>query len=67
MSRRFEYRLIIETGSDGPGDMARVEELISLSFKDLIYDEAFVSALGETQSISSQVVPILDNRSPNNG
>jgi hypothetical protein len=62
MARRFEYRLVIECGSDGPGDMQRVEELIGLTFKDLIYDDEFVDALGETQSVSSQVTAILDNQ-----
>jgi hypothetical protein len=60
MARRFEYRLVIECGSDGPGDMQRVEELIGLTFKDLIYDDEFVDALGETQSVASQVTAILD-------
>lgn len=62
MARRLEYRLVIECGSDGPGDLARVEEMIALSFKDLMYDEEFVSALGETQSLSTQVTPILGNQ-----
>jgi hypothetical protein len=61
MARRLEYTLVIECGTDGPADMQRVEEMISLTFKDLIYDDEFVTALGETQSISSQVTPILDN------
>lgn len=62
MARQFEYRLVIECGSDGPGDLARVEEMIALTFKDLMYDDEFVAALGETQSISTQVTPILGNQ-----
>jgi hypothetical protein len=47
--------------------MQRVEELIGLTFKDLIYDDEFVDALGETQSVSSQVTAILDNQTTQSG
>lgn len=62
MARTLNYRLTIECGTDGPGDIDRVEQMIALTFKDLIYDDEFVDALGETQSVSSQVTPILDNQ-----
>ena len=62
MARRLEYRLVIECGTDGPGDLAQIENMIALTFKDLMYDDEFVDALGETQSIATQVTPILDNQ-----
>ena len=62
MARTLNYRLTIECGSDGPGDLSRVEEMIALSFKDLMYDDEFVTALGETQSITTQITPILGNQ-----
>jgi len=67
MARTLKYLLTIKTGTDGPGDLAQVENLIALAFKDLLYDDEFVEALGETQSISSQVTPILDNQPPQSG
>ena len=67
MARTLSYKLTIECGSDGPGDVARVEQLIALSFKDLMYDDEFIEALGETQSVATQITPILDNQPNQSG
>jgi hypothetical protein len=61
MARTFTYSVVIECGSNGSADMNRVQEMVALTMQDLIYDDDFVSALGETQSVSVQVTPILDN------
>jgi hypothetical protein len=48
----------------GPGqlDQARVNEMVDLAIKDLIYDDEFIGALDEKVSVSSTVTAILDNQ-----
>jgi hypothetical protein len=36
-------------------DLARVEEMIDLSMQDLVYDDNFIEALDEDQSVTIQV------------
>ena len=55
--RTYEFRLTIECASDGTADLAMVEEMLDLTFKELVYDDNFVTALGETQSVTIQVLP----------
>lgn len=55
--RTYEFRLIIECATDGPADLAAVEDMLDLTFKELVYDDTFVDALGETQSVTIQVLP----------
>lgn len=55
--RTYEFRLTIECASDGSADLAMVEEMLDLTFKELVYDDSFVNALGETQSVTIQVLP----------
>jgi hypothetical protein len=45
---------------DGTANLARVEEMIDLSMQDLVYDDEFIVALDEKQSVTIQVMPILD-------
>lgn len=40
--------------------MVKVEEMINLAMQDLIYDDNFIEALGEKQSVTILVSPILD-------
>ena len=54
-TRILEFKLTIEYGGEGDTDYARVEDLIALSFQDLLYDEAFTSALQPEGFISSRV------------
>jgi hypothetical protein len=61
MARTFKFTVVVECGSDGTADMNRVQEMVAITMQDLIYDDDFVSALGETQSVSVQVTPVLDN------
>lgn len=60
--RTLEFKLTIEYGGEGDTDYERVEELIALSFQDLLYDETFTSALAPEEFISSRVtaLPKLD-------
>lgn len=70
MSRKFRYIFEIECAGSGTADERRVEELMDLSLKDLIYDDEFIAALDEKESVTIQLVPlngILENQNQNNG
>ena len=45
----------MELGSDGQENAKLVDELFELTVKDLIYDDEFIQALGETQSVSVRI------------
>jgi hypothetical protein len=53
--RRFQYRLIVECGSEGVANETRLEELLDLSVKDLVMDDEFIDALDEKVSVSIQI------------
>ena len=55
MTRRWEYRVVFEAGGEGAADQARLDELVDLAIKDLIYDDEFIGALDEKVSVSSTV------------
>lgn len=60
--RRFKFEVTIECASDGQADTDRVQQMLSLSCQELIFDDDFVTALGETQSVSVEITPVLDNK-----
>jgi len=55
--RTFRYQFVVECASQGDADTALVENLIDLAMQDLVFDDAFVSALDESQSVTIQVIP----------
>ena len=57
MSRvyKFEFPVECDTGAAQP-DMARVEEMIDLTMQDLVFDDEFIAALDEKESVTIQVV-----------
>lgn len=58
MSRRtYQFIFTIECADAGEPDLARVEGLIDLSMQDLVYDDEFIAALDEKQSVTIQVQP----------
>ena len=58
MSRRtYQFTFTIECSNADEADLARVEELIDLSMQDLVYDDEFIAALGEKESVTIQVTP----------
>jgi hypothetical protein len=70
MSRKFRFVFEIECASSGRADDRRVEELLDLALKDLIYDDEFIAALDEKESVTIQLVPLvgrLDNQNQNIG
>jgi hypothetical protein len=58
---------VVECGSDGVPDSTRVEEMIDLNMQDLVYDDEFIAALDEKESVTIQVIPILDNQTEQKG
>jgi archaellin len=56
MSREYTYTFRVICASDNKQpDLARVEEMIDLSMQDLVFDDNFIEALDEDQSVIIQV------------
>ena len=53
--RTFQYTFSIACASDGQADLARVESMIDLAMQDLVYDDEFIVALGEKESVTIRV------------
>jgi len=60
MPRTYKFLFEVVCAGDGTANLARVEEMIDLSMQDLVYDDEFIVALDEKQSVTIQVQPILD-------
>lgn len=60
MTRTYKFTFTIDCASNGNPDIARVEEMINLSMQELVYDDEFVSALDEKESVTIQVESSLD-------
>ena len=55
--RTFTYTFTVVCAGEGKADLAQVENLIDLSMQDLVYDDAFIAALDEKESVTIQVTP----------
>ena len=55
MTRLFTFKFTIECAGQGDADIARVEQMIDLSMQDLVYDDEFIAALDEKESVTIQV------------
>jgi hypothetical protein len=53
--REYQFVFNVVCAGEGTADMARVEEMIDLSMQDLVFDDEFVAALDEKQSVTIQV------------
>ena len=53
--RTFEFKFTVECASQGDADVALVENMIDLVMQELVYDDSFVAALDEQESITIQV------------
>ena len=60
MTREYLYTFRVTCASDGEPDLVKVESMIDLAMQDLVYDDEFIVALDEKQSVTIQVIPILD-------
>jgi hypothetical protein len=57
--RTYEFRFTVECAGDGTPDLTRVEEMIDLSMQDLVYDDEFIAALDEKESVTIQVTRLV--------
>ena len=53
--REYQFVFNVVCAGNGTADMAKVEEMIDLSMQDLVFDDEFVAALDEKQSVTIQV------------
>ncbi len=58
MSRTFKFTFEVTCVGNGQADEARVEEMIDLSMQDLVFDDEFITALDEKESVTIQVLRI---------
>jgi len=58
MSREYMYTFRVQCASEGNPDLQRVESMIDLAMQDLVYDDEFIAALDETQSVTIQVAAL---------
>lgn len=57
MSRTFNYSFEVICGGKGNANVSRVEELIDLAMQELVYDDRFIEALDEKESVTIRVLP----------
>lgn len=55
--RTFTYTFTVVCAGQGRADLAQVENMIDLNMQDLVYDDAFIAALDEKESVTIQVTP----------
>ena len=55
MTRAFNYRLEVICAGTGEADEDRVEQMLDLAFQDLVYDDEFIAALDEKESVTIRV------------
>jgi len=65
MKKTFNFRFEVICADAGDTDHDRVEQLIDLAMQDLIYDDEFISAVGEKQALTIRVSR-LDERMVDN-
>jgi len=53
--REYQFVFNVVCAGEGTPNMARVEEMIDLSMQDLVFDDEFIAALDEKQSVTIQV------------
>ncbi len=53
--RKLTFQLEVICAGNGTADEARVEEMLDLAFQDLVYDDEFISALDEKESVTIRV------------
>jgi hypothetical protein len=54
MARQYKFTFTVECAGEGTPDMDKVESMIDLTMQDLVYDDEFIAALDEKQSVTIQ-------------
>lgn len=65
--QQFNFKFEVICASAQSPDLTKAEEMINLAMQDLVYDDEFIAALGERESVTIRVVPILDKLANDNG
>ena len=60
--REMKFQFTVICVGEGRADEARVESMIDLAMQDLVYDDEFIAALDEKESVAIQVTPFLANQ-----
>jgi len=58
--RTFKFIFNVECAGSGDADLAAVENMIDLTMQELVLDDQFIDALDEKESVTIQVIPVLD-------
>jgi hypothetical protein len=58
--KQFNFKFEVICATALRPDLTKVEEMINLAMQDLVYDDEFIAALGERESVTIRVSPILD-------
>jgi hypothetical protein len=53
--REYQFVFNVVCAGEGTADLQRVEEMIDLTMQDLVFDDEFIAALDEKQSVTIQV------------
>ena len=53
--RKYTYQFEVICAGSGTADDSRVESMIDLAMQDLVYDDEFIAALDEKESVTIQV------------
>lgn len=53
--RKYLFKFEVICGSQGTADESKVENMIDLAMQDLVYDDEFIEALDEGQSVTIRV------------
>jgi hypothetical protein len=56
--REFHFHFTVSCAGQGRADRSRVEQMIDLAMQDLVYDDEFIAALDEKESVTIQVMPV---------
>jgi hypothetical protein len=55
MTRSLKFQFEVICAGSGTADEAQVENMIDLVMQELVYDDEFISALDEKESVTIQV------------
>ena len=55
MPRTFKFVFTVECAGSGHADLETVENMIDLNMQELVYDDEFIAALDERESVTIQV------------
>ena len=58
--RKMLFQFEVICAGPGTADEARVEEMIDLAMQDLVYDDEFIAALDEKESVTIRVSKLDD-------